>query len=344
MFGAGVADRGPVPASSLIDVLAVDDRPDNLLALEAILGEVRANVVTASSGEEALRLLLKREFALVLLDVQMPGMDGYETAALIRGYAATRFLPIIFLTAYHRSEANVVRGYELGAVDYLFKPVHPDQLKGKVRVFLDLYRLRREAEVQAEKLREAERTEHERHVEELREHYELSLMREQVERERNLKEAMSLKAAQLEVLVAETEAARRELRRSNERLEVLADTANQLLLGSEPRALVDLLSRKLATHLGFEVYVKHAVEDCGSGLRLAAESGLTDAEVAALRRLEPGESFAGKVALERGSLVVRPADAGRGWEKGVLACFPLLAQGHLLGTLAFGTRDRKSVV
>ena len=134
--GAGDAARPPV--------LIVDDVEANLVALRALLDGLSCEVVVARSGNEALRLLLKREFAVLLLDVQMPEMDGYEVAHHARENSATRDVPIIFLTAAHHSEDNVLRGYGSGAVDFLFKPINPPILRSKVRVFLELYAQRRQ--------------------------------------------------------------------------------------------------------------------------------------------------------------------------------------------------------
>ncbi|HEX2677844.1 MAG TPA: response regulator, partial [Polyangiales bacterium] len=125
------------------NVLIVDDIEANLVALEAALGTMECELVRASNGNDALRCLLKREFAVMLLDVQMPGMDGYEVARYARANSATRDVPIIFLTAMNKTEANVLRGYGTGAVDFLFKPVNVDILRGKVSVFLELYEGRR---------------------------------------------------------------------------------------------------------------------------------------------------------------------------------------------------------
>ena len=122
------------------NILLVDDQPQNLLALEAILSEMGENLVKAGSGKAALRALLDQEFAVILLDVQMPDLDGLETASLIRERDKSRDTPIIFLTALSRNETNMFRGYELGAVDYIFKPFHPDVLRAKVGVFVELFR------------------------------------------------------------------------------------------------------------------------------------------------------------------------------------------------------------
>lgn len=137
-----------------VNILMVDDHPQNLLALEAVLGDMGENLVSAGSGREALKQLLDNEFALILLDVQMPGLDGYETATLARERERSRHTPIIFLTAINQSDAQVFRGYLSGAVDYMFKPFVPEVLKAKVSAFVDLYRTTREVRRQAELLRQ----------------------------------------------------------------------------------------------------------------------------------------------------------------------------------------------
>jgi PAS domain S-box-containing protein len=135
-----------------VNILLVDDQPHNLLALESILGEMEQNLVKADSGRAALRALLEDEFAVILLDVQMPDLDGFETANLIRERDKSRDTPIIFLTALSRNEEHVFRGYELGAVDYIFKPFHPDVLRAKVSVFVELFRKREAIKRQAHEL------------------------------------------------------------------------------------------------------------------------------------------------------------------------------------------------
>jgi diguanylate cyclase (GGDEF)-like protein len=129
------------------DILIVDDRVENLIALEALLEECNSEVHKASSGNEALAILLEQEFALVLLDVQMPGMDGYEVAELMRLNDKTRSIPIIFVSAISKEQRHVFKGYEVGAVDFLAKPIEPLVLRGKVNIFLDLWLQRRELEV-----------------------------------------------------------------------------------------------------------------------------------------------------------------------------------------------------
>ena len=128
------------------NILLVDDRPENLLALETILRRPGLNLVKAHSGNEALGILLDYDFALVLLDVQMPEMDGFETAELMRGSEETRYIPIIFVTAISKEQKHVFKGYEAGAVDYLFKPLDPNILQNKVNIFLELYQQKRTLE------------------------------------------------------------------------------------------------------------------------------------------------------------------------------------------------------
>ena len=138
-----------------VNILLVDDRAENLLALEAILEPLGERTVRAHSGDEALKCLLTEDFAVILLDVQMPGLNGFETAELIKSRERTRYIPIIFLTAISKDEAYVFRGYSVGAVDYMSKPFQPDVLRSKVAVFVDLYRKQRQLKEQESLLHEA---------------------------------------------------------------------------------------------------------------------------------------------------------------------------------------------
>jgi signal transduction histidine kinase len=145
-------ELGDSAGEQKVNILVVDDHPENLLALEASLSFLDQNVIKANSGREALKLLLSRDFAVILLDVHMPDMDGFETAALIREREKSQNIPIIFLTAMHKGEGQVFRGYSLGAVDYIFKPFEPDILNAKVSVFIELYKKTQEIKRQAELL------------------------------------------------------------------------------------------------------------------------------------------------------------------------------------------------
>src|SRR5512138_2889668 len=165
--GSALADRGSgrdenrglspdlkqmAETEETVNILAVDDSAEKLLAISALLADLGQNVVTATSGREALRHLLRQEFAVVLLDVNMPGMDGFETAALIRQRKSSEHTPIIFITAYG-DELHAARGYSLGAVDFIVSPVDPAVLRTKVSVFLELYRKTEEAHRSTEQLR-----------------------------------------------------------------------------------------------------------------------------------------------------------------------------------------------
>ena len=126
--------------SDQVNILIVDDLPDKILVLESILAELGQRIVVAHTGEEALRRVLAQDFAVILMDVNMPGMDGFETAAYIRKRRRSALTPIIFITAYS-DEMHTAQGYSLGAVDYILSPVVPDVLRSKVKVFVDLFRL-----------------------------------------------------------------------------------------------------------------------------------------------------------------------------------------------------------
>lgn len=140
------------------NILIVDDRPENLLSLMAMLEDPEINIISASSGNEALTLLLKHDFALVLLDVQMPEMNGFETAELMRASKKTRDIPIIFITAISKDQEHIFKGYESGAVDYICKPIQePMVLRSKVQVFCQLHNQKRLIEKQMEELADKNR-------------------------------------------------------------------------------------------------------------------------------------------------------------------------------------------
>jgi PAS domain S-box-containing protein len=165
--GAGFAGDGRSPKGGASEdaqarILMVDDHPANLVALDAILQPLGQELVKATSGEDALRKLLHHDFALILMDVQMPGMDGIQTAKLIKERPRSKHVPIIFLTAIHKDPRNIFRGYEEGAVDYLLKPFDPQILRAKVKVFVELWRMgetvrRQSAMLRAQELVEAEK-------------------------------------------------------------------------------------------------------------------------------------------------------------------------------------------
>jgi two-component sensor histidine kinase len=159
MTAAGIAGAlagtKALPAER-VDILLVDDNAENLVALEAVLADLGQNLVTARSGEEALKRLLHQDFAVILMDVQMPEMDGFEAARLIRQRDRSRHTPIVFLTAINKSEMHVSQGYAVGAVDYVFKPFHPEVLRAKVSAFVEISRKNQELRKEIERRHQAE--------------------------------------------------------------------------------------------------------------------------------------------------------------------------------------------
>jgi signal transduction histidine kinase len=146
-------------ADPRVEILLVDDRPENLLALEAILEPLGQHLVSAHSGEEALKCVLQHDFAAILLDVQMPDMNGFDAAQIIKSREKSRFIPIIFLSAINKEDSYVFKGYSMGAVDYVFKPFNPEVLRSKVAVFVDLYLKQQQIREQSELLADSQRRE-----------------------------------------------------------------------------------------------------------------------------------------------------------------------------------------
>ena len=237
-----VAGSGPDGARTLglstekVNILLVDDEPANLAALEAILGDLGENLIKAASGREALRRLLKQDFAVILMDVRMPEMDGFETALLIRERQRSTYTPIIFLTAAHRDETHVARGYSLGGVDYILKPFEPEILRSKVGVFVELARKTEIVRRQSELLRSMEKRRHERELADTRAAFLADLQQKNQELERGQ-----------QVLEEKV----RELARANEDLEQFAYATSHDL--QEPlrmvSSFVQLLERRLKNRL-----------------------------------------------------------------------------------------------
>jgi two-component system sensor histidine kinase/response regulator len=160
------------------NILLVDDRVENLLALQAILEPLDQNLVQARSGVEALRCLLQDEFAVILMDVQMPGMDGFETVNVIKSRDKCRHIPIIFITALSKDNKYVYRGYSAGAVDYIGKPFNPEILRSKVGVFVELFKKEKEIQRQADLINEGIRKEAERRQTEMQREMEQKHLRD----------------------------------------------------------------------------------------------------------------------------------------------------------------------
>jgi signal transduction histidine kinase len=148
-YAAENIDDTASPEAGKVNILIVDDLPEKILVYKTILEDLNQNIITAHSGEEALKLVLKHEFAVILLDVNMPSIDGFETASLIRKRKKSASTPIIFLTAF-TDEVNIAQGYASGGVDYLPTPVVPEVLRAKIKVFIELFQMRQQAAAQAE--------------------------------------------------------------------------------------------------------------------------------------------------------------------------------------------------
>lgn len=153
------ASKNTEVAASDIKILLVDDREDNLFSIAAILEEDKYNIVTANSGRAALKILLtQHDFSLILMDVQMPGLNGFETATIIYERDILKNIPIIFITAYSKDDDHIFKGYKMGGVDYIYKPINPDLLRVKVSVFVELYRKNLQLQLQEKKLLTANRS------------------------------------------------------------------------------------------------------------------------------------------------------------------------------------------
>jgi signal transduction histidine kinase/FixJ family two-component response regulator len=301
-------------SSTDVAILLVDDDPRNLIALEAMLSDLDLTIVGAGSAREALRELLRRDFALILLDVQMPEIDGIEAATLIRSRERNKHIPIIFLTAYSQSDEHVARGYSVGAVDFLFKPPVAEVLRSKVSVFVELHRKTKELETHAELLRLAERRDHERRLAEFRASLEAATLRAEMEAER----------------------------RANERLQLLADVATELLSNGDPRPLLTNMSRRFVRHLGFEVCMAYLCPEAGDRLALVGSAGLEGrASVRGEITLDRGR-WSEEVFTRRRRIVSGTSDEPdppqwlRELELASYAVFPLTVQERVFGLVACG--------
>src|ERR671910_3642936 len=203
-------------------ILVVDDDPRNLFAVEEMLRSPGIEIVLAESGEAALRHVLRDDFAVILLDVRMPRIDGYEVATMIRGRPRSSRMPIIFLTAYNKDELHVFRGYSAGAVDYVLKPIEPLILKSKVDVFVDLYRkteeIRRQGEEERRLLMENLRVRSEK------------LRTEQALRRREEHQSIVLQSLPIALYTASIEEDHRKLHFTNESIRAITGFAPDVFL------------------------------------------------------------------------------------------------------------------
>jgi PAS domain S-box-containing protein len=269
-------------------ILLVDDRPGNLLALEAVLADLGQELVMAGSGEEALARLLDQDFAVILLDVKMPGLNGLETARLIRDRDRSRHTPIVFLTAYNDPNLLVVDAYALGAVDYLVKPVLPSILKSKVQVFVELFLKTERIKRQAEQLRAEERR-----------RWETERLREEAARGKEVATTLQQKADELERLDREVQEEVRVRKRAEaatcaaeEQLRLMIDGIKEYaLFSTDPAGRIatwnpgaeHILGYREAEVLGREGALFFTPEDVQSGapekeLKQAAAAGRVEDE------------------------------------------------------------------
>jgi signal transduction histidine kinase len=279
-------------------VLLVDDDPRNLVALEALLDGLDLDIVTARSGFECLREVLQREFAVVLLDVQMPEMDGIETATMIRSRPTSRHVPIIFLTSHSHTDEIVSRAYEVGAVDFLFKPLQPAPLRSKVSVFVELYRRGQEIEA-------AEKREHERSLSELRASIEAAALRSQMEAERDASERVQSLADRLQ-----------------EQTEALADAH------ARKDEFLAMLGHELRNPLASLRYALEIARQPGASLDVLS---VFDRQVRQLQRLV--DDLLDVARISRGTIELRraPASLATIVDQAVEQCQPVIAEkGHAL--------------
>jgi len=326
-FGPVADAHTSVAGDELPDVLVVDDDEKNLRAVAALLSELPCHVILARSGEEALRILIRQDVAVILLDVQMPGMDGLEAAELIRSRARSQRTPIIFLTAFSRTDAQLRMAYRLGAVDFLNKPIQPAEiLRDKVAWFVESRRAAMMLEAERTRARAAERREHERAVENAKRLGEAAALRSEMER-------------QAELLGR--------LNRSNERLRVLSSVANELLIQASTLDALPRAFERLSAHLGLDAYLLHVALADGT-LAMRSHLGLSAAVLDDVQDLPQDGLVFARAAAQRAALVMNevphadePDPALRLMQLTACAAFPLLASGRLIGTLTFGTRERQ---
>jgi signal transduction histidine kinase/DNA-binding response OmpR family regulator len=306
-----------IGAAHPVDVLAVDDDPRNLEATRVLLSGSGARIVEARSAEEALRILLTREVALILLDVNLPGMSGLEMAKLVRARERTRHTPIIILTA--SSDPRLLeRGYALGAVDFLTTPVPEQALRAKVAFFIEAHRKNEALRHNAELLRAAQERELARNVAEARRRWEEEALRHEMERDRRLVET---------------------LHRANERLKLLSSVRSDLLTAEIVRDRLPAICDRVASHLGLERWSLHLADSDGR-LSLAATGGADAGQTARAAALDCVEAILGGTAARtaaRGEPVPPIGEA-----LGVVCCAarPLRMGDRVVAALAFGSAER----
>jgi signal transduction histidine kinase/DNA-binding response OmpR family regulator len=338
-----------------VNILLVDDQPHNLLALEAILGHEDLNLVRALSGEHALLRVLDDDFAAILMDVQMPGMDGFEAAELIRERDRSKHTPILFLTAFQSTEPQIDRGYALGAVDFLSKPIVPAVLKAKVAVFVELFQKTEQVKQQALRLVESQRQEHERELAEEKRRWEVERLRAEAAREKRIAEELARRADELTRSIAERLSAEEELAAVRDELAVqLADMTRLHALSerlSNSLELPSVLEEVLAAVTGLQgtgagVLMLH--DDERGELTTSASIGLTPDQPEGDDPASPGayvHAAGGLTAIISGGVLVsgiesdpifapHAAEALRAGYRSVCSTPLLTGGGKLVGAIA----------
>src|SRR4051812_35375916 len=233
-----------------VNILLVDDQPARLLSYEVILAELNQNLVSVGSGAEALQRLMQDDYAVILLDVNMPGMDGFETAALIHEHPRFEKTPIIFVTAFHITDLDRMKGYELGAVDYVYVPVIPQILRSKVAVLVELYVQRRELERLNQSLANANidlaAANTTLQADKTRELQQLNTVLERANAD------LAQANGSLLVEIAERKRAEHERRRSEERLRSIVETALDAIITIEEDGSVESLNRAADRLFGYD--------------------------------------------------------------------------------------------
>src|SRR5512135_734222 len=287
-----------------VNVLLVDDQPSNLLALEAVLAGTGLNLMRARSGEEALMRVLDDDFAVILMDVQMPEMDGFEAAALIRERDRSKHTPIIFLTAFQSTEQQVFQGYALGAVDFLSKPIVPAVLRSKVAVFVELFQKTEQVRLQAAQLHETQRREHERELTEQKRRWELERLREEAGCEKKVAEEQAQRAEELARNVAERVRAEEQHRRRAAQQAAVAELGQRALTGTELPALPDEAVNLAVRNLEVEFGVIMELGPDGEALVMRAGVGWTEGAVGHVTKGMGNASLSGFTLISNEPVVV----------------------------------------